>query len=501
MPKTGFHSIFTSPEEKEKEKTEEEKIKEKEEANPFIQRKSLDPENGAKALRISIDSMGDIVEKHYFFFQKFLTRQPTSAFGLHAEELVKLRDVFDASVSSTFHGQIGSKISAIQQQVSTYLTQIGQLTKTLFPMVREIRMMDERLAMYTASLGKEKGDEEARQNEVALKSVWVEVVEQGMQNPNSVYSMATKLGFVTLPDLFFGITPNGKTPEEQQKNLTKILDSMQKEKAFSLKVRNALEKKLVQYYTWKAKTWSEMQHTRRFRIKALKQHYNVIHLYVSWLKPYLTSLKALQMRGDITAPELVAAFETSKLELELLGVMKKGAKFRSCVLIRVTYVTRPELTYAQGGARQVTHGGEVTISIEPYVATQEEIDFYKTYTERTLFQSVSGMEATNFITDVEATLTSLGEDVQAYLKEAEEGKQGKKEETKEAKKASMLEPFSALGKSFRIFVPEFKKKEKKPGKKEAIAAAKEKKEFEKDAAAKAWIIYEVFKKSNGLLAW
>ncbi|HLC22670.1 MAG TPA: hypothetical protein VJJ79_02760 [Candidatus Nanoarchaeia archaeon] len=499
MAKEGFPALFSSPEEKEK--TEEEKWKEKEQANPFIQKKSLDPENGVKALKISIDSIGDTVEKHYFFFQKFLTKHPTSPFGLRAEEIIKLKDVFDASVSSAFHGQIGSKVSAIQQQISTYLTQIGQLTKTIFPMVREIRMMDERLEFYTASLNKDKGDEEARQNEVALKSIWVEVVEQGMQNPNSVYSMATKLGFVTLPDLFFGINPAGKTSEEQKKNLTKILDALQKEKSFSLKVRNALEKKLVQYYTWKDKTWNEMHHTRKFRIKALKQHYNVIRLYVSWLKPYLTALKALQLRGDITAPELVAAFETSKLELELLAVMKKGEKFRSCVLVRITYVTRPELTYGQGGGKQVTHVGEVTISIEPYVATQEEIEFYKTYTERSLFQSMSGVESATFVTDVEAILTSLGEDVQAYLKEAEEGKKEEKKENKEQREG-ILDPFAALGKSFKMFFPQFKKKERKGlTKKEMIAGEKEKKEMEKDAAAKAWVLYEVFKKSNGMLTW
>jgi len=496
MAQGAVHSLFAAGEEKTKEQIEKEKREWQEKNNPFLHHKSLDPKYGVGAMRISMDNMGDSIEKYYFHFQKFFSGHKETSFGSPAKELIKLKDVFDASVSSSFHGQIGTKISAIQQQVSGYLTQIGQLTKSIFPMVREIRMMDERLEFYRKSFSGIKNDPEARQNEVALKSTWIEVVEQGMQNPNSVYSMATKLGFVTLPDLFFGINPHGKTVEEQQKNLTKSLDEITKQQALNFKVRTALEKKLVQYYTWKQKTWQEMHHTWKFRIKNLKQHYNVIHLYVSWLKPYLTSLKALQLKGDISAPELIAAFETSKLELELLAVMAKGKKYNACVLVRFTVVTRPELSYSQGGGRQVLHAGKVDISIEPYAATQEDIDFYKNYTDKELLKYYSGVEV-DMVSDIDLMLKSLGTDVEEYIREAETGE--RKEPKKEEKPVTFFEPFTALIGSFKIFLPE-KPKEKKLTKKEAHAEEQEKKQMGDLASNMAWVAYDVFKKGNGLMA-
>ena len=219
------------------------------------------------AFNLHIENFGGSIEKYYYFFQDFFTKNKETKYGLKPIEFYKLKDVFDAAVSSSFHGQLGTKIGAIQQQVSTYLSQIGQLTKTLLPLVRELRMMDERMQFYTDSFSENSGNETARQSEVALKSTWIEVVEQGMQNPNSIYSMANKIGFVTLPDLFFGVNPHGKDPSEQKKRLHKYLGQMAKEHTLNTRVQNALEKKLVQYYLWKEKTWYEMQHTRKFRLK------------------------------------------------------------------------------------------------------------------------------------------------------------------------------------------------------------------------------------------
>ncbi|MBI5797401.1 hypothetical protein HZA98_00670 [Candidatus Woesearchaeota archaeon] len=505
-------NLFSAPEDESPEAKEKKKKENQEKYNPFLkgpggtkkdeQMKkgmgySIDPKNGSKgALKISIDNMGDSVEKYYYHFQKFFTKHESTAFGIHAEQLYKLKDVFDASVSSSFHGQIGSKVSAMQQQISGYLTQIGQLTKSLFPMVREIRMMDERLEMYKKSFSKNKDDPEARQNEVALKSTWVEVVEQGMQNPNSVYSMATKLGFVTLPDLFFGINPQGESVEEQRKNLARTLDAIAKQQQINFKVRTALEKKLQQYYTWKQKTYEEMHHTWKFRIKNLKQHYNVIRLYMSWLKPYMTALKALQMRGDTSSSEMVSAFETSKLELELLAVLKKGTTYNSCVLVRMTHVTRPELQYGQGGAKQVLHAGQIDISIEPYIATDEDIKWYQKYADKEVLQYYTG-QAVDFSVDIEDILKSLGTDVEEYLREAETGK--RKEEKKETKKEEpFFEPFTAIIGSFKMFLPE-RSKEKRMTSDDRGQAKEELDKLEKKAGDMAWVTYDVFKKSNGMM--
>ncbi len=514
-----LNTLFSTPREKTKDEIEKEKDEWQKLNNPFIWKKNnrlkeygisevLDPVsldgtcagyNGAA--RIIIDDMGGSIEKYYFWYLNgWFGKHEKTTFGTPAKKIYKLKDVFDASVGSSFHGHIGSKVSALQQQVANYLNQIGQLNKSLFPMVREIRLMDERLEFYRNSLDKPEGDEGGRQNEVALKSTWVEVVEQGMQNPNSVYSMATKLGFVTLPDLFFGINPHGKTPEDQIKNLTKILGSMQKEHQFNQKVRDALNKKLTQYYTWKQKTYDEMRHTWKFRIKNLKQHYNVIRLYTSWLKPYLTTLKSLQMKGDVKDPYLISAFETSKLELELLCVMGEeeinGEKYKACVMVRFTSTTRPDLMYGPNQQKQLQHAGIITISVEPYVATQVDIDYYQKYTESEILKMYSGTEI-DLSSDVEAILESLGEDVEEYLREAETGsrKEKKVEESEKKKKIDLFEPFRGVLDSVEMFLPEFEKKKK-------INSSDKTKiqDLAIKSAQRSWLAYEVFKKVHGFLA-
>lgn len=507
--KSFVSSLFSGGEEN---LSEEEKKKNKYEeslkTNPFIKKKSVDPKNGDKRFLLFRDSMSVSIEESYYWVLRFIKgKQPVESFrgkgldaggfGLNALEVYKLKDVFDASVSSSFHGQIGSKISAVQQQVTNTLSQIGQLTKSLFPIVREIRIMDERLEFYRKSFSKEQSDE-ARQNEVALKSTWIEVVEQGMQNPNSVYSMATKLGFITLPDLFFSINPHGETCEEQRKRLSKLLEQISKEHELNDKVRNALEKKLIQYYTWKEKTHIEMQHTWKFRIKNLRQHYNVIRLYMSWLKPYLTTLKQLQMKQDEASPDIVGAFETSKLELELVGdcLESKSKKYHGYLLVRMTYVTRPEMSYTQSGQRQPVHCGRMDIEIEPYVATKEEFEFYKEHTDKEALKYFSGEEV-NMIKDIEEAMKSLGEDVEGYLREAETGTREKKEEKKKEKSEGFFDPFTALIDGFKELLPEFKTKNKNDGE-ETWQDKIEKEEVQGKIAGYAWNLYDIYKKGHGL---
>lgn len=513
MADSGISKLFAAP----IVKTEEEKKKERDllmlDNNPFKLGPGKKPQDSSFGYSVDwldketnvisnhngrfslvIDNMGGGIEKHYYYFTTLFSKNSESGFGFSPKQLLKLKDVFDASVSSSFHGQIGSKIGQVQQQISTYLTQIGQLTKTTLPLVREIRMMEERLEYYKGSFSDDAN--EARQNEVTLKSTWIEVVEGGIQNPNSVYSIATKLGFATLPEIFFGINPSGKTPEEQEKNLHAVIGAMQKDLAFNQKVRDVITKKLVQYYTWKTKTYQEMQHTWKFRIKNLKQHYNVIKLYTSWLKPYLTMLKAMQMESNIKSPYLASAFETSNLQMELLVVIKSDGRWNSCLLVRFNLVTRPELTYVQGGQRQPSHVGVIEISIEPYVANDEEIKWYQEYTDKEVLKRVSGEEI-DFNASVNDILESLGEDVDRYLKEAEFGKEEDKKEKQAGPPIDFFEPFRGLFSSAKIFLPEKSKSGKKS-----------RKEIEKDESDKAkaayfagfvsWIAYDVFKKLNGM---
>ena len=151
------------------------------------------------------------------------------------------------------------------------MANVGNMVKTLFQLIREMRIMEERLEYYGRS---EKGEEAA---EVALKSVWVDMVEGGGKNPGSVIGLAMNVGFVTLPDLFYSIHP--KKIEDVEKEVQKLSES------FNRKVREVLARKLKQYLIWKQKTYQELLVGKKFKLKYLRQHYHVIKIYLNWLRP------------------------------------------------------------------------------------------------------------------------------------------------------------------------------------------------------------------------
>ncbi|MFH1065135.1 MAG: hypothetical protein V1734_01365, partial [Nanoarchaeota archaeon] len=467
--------------EKEKKQMAEEEKEKALKENPLLQNLPVELKNGKGSYNVTVESMGAGLEKYYFWILRFL-KEPAPS-GLGFDNVEKLRDLFDASVTSSFHGHVGSKMSAMQQQAQQYLALIAQLVKTLFPIVRELRITDERLQYYEDSL---KGNESA---EIALKSIWVEVVERGMENPNSVYALATKVGFLTLPDLFFSMNP-----KDGIQGIDAAVKSA-KTNGVNEKVGGVLAKKLYAYYDWKEKTYNEMKHTKQFKVSYLRQHYNSIRLYMNWVRPYLQNIKQLQMRGAANDADIVNAFETSKIYVELMAQKKKDySKYYPLVLVKMTHVTRPELSYTPQGQKQPSHVGRVELEITPFVASQAQIEAYRGSKDR---------EDVELLASVDATMMAIKDDLKKYL-----GEMGEKfgDEKKEEKKpdegifSPFIAMFSGFKELFRLFRPEKKKTS------ESFLGLKEKKQSKKDEAEKekaadfaknmAWLTYDIFKKSN-----
>ncbi len=472
--KKKLFGLFGEPEKPSKEELLEKAKKD----NPLIERKSLDPDKGIKKHLVIIESMTSGLEKYYFQVLRAL-REPKHH-GMGFDDVQKVRDLFDASVTSSFHGHVGTKISAMQQQAQQQLATIGGMLKTLFPIVREIRVMNERLDYYKRSL---EGDENA---EIALKSIWIEVVEQGMQNPNSVYALANKVGYLTLPDLFFRInSKNGL------KGVDEAIKSMRKEASVPVKVIDVVAKKLFSYYNWKEKTYNEMQHTWNFRLKYLRQHYNSIKLYMNWVRPYLQSVQQLQMKGNYNDADLVNAFETSKIYLELLARKKSGFKsYFPVLLVRFNYVTRPELSYTPQGQKQPLHSGRLELEIEPYIATQDQIDAY---------MSQKDGEDIDLLASIDMTMNELKDDLKKYLKEA--GEKFKEDEiaVPKPKKESMIEPFMAMGSGLKelfSFATPPKGLFMGPSRQSLKDDENEKAKAKQAAQFNAWLLYDIFKKTN-----
>jgi len=453
--------------------------------NPLIQDHPLDPKFGSKRHLAVVESMVAGLEKHYFWTLRFLREKPWH--GLGFENVEKIRDMFDASVTSSFHGHVGTKLSAIQQQAQQYMGLIAQIGKSLLAIVREVRIMDERLDYYILSL---KGDESA---EIALKSEWVEKVERGMENPNSVYALATRVGFVTLPDLFFKMNPKNGL-----KGVDAAVSSVRKEGVPS-KVADVLAKKLFSYYNWKEKTQQEMSHTRKWKLNYLRQHYGSMKLYMNWLRPYLQTIRQLQMKGAVNDADLVNAFETSKTYIEILAQKKGNYKhYYPCLLVKMTHVTRPELHYTPQGQKQPIHSGRTEIVIEPYVVTQAQIEAYKWHKDA---------EDVDLLVSIDETMAAIGDDLKKYLMEA--GEKFEEEEAKEEKKKpKQVGPFGALIQGFGDIFSLMKPAKKSDGKsmlglgdrKEARKWDEERKKASILAAELAWTLYDVFKKTNGMYA-
>ncbi len=465
--------------EKEKKKKAAEELEKAKKDNPLIQGKpNVKAKNTNEQYELVVESMGAGLEKYYFWILKFM-REPFPS-GIGFDQIEKIKDLFDASVTSSFHGHVGAKMTALQQQAQQYLALIGQLVKTLFPIIREIRIMDERLQYYDDSL---KGNESA---EIALKSIWVEMVEKGMESPNSVYGLATKVGFLSLPDLFFSINP-----KDGLKGVDAAIKSA-KSSGTNEKVANVLAKKLFAYYDWKEKTYNEMQHTRKFRISYLRQHYNSIKLYMNWVRPYLHNIRQLQMKGNYTDADLVNAFETSKIFVELLAAKKSGfKKYHPVILAKMTYVTRPELSYTPQGQKQPSHVGKVQVLLSPYVVTGAQIEAYK---------GIQDAEDVELLSTIDATMMSIKDDLKKYLTEA--GEKFPEEEKKEEKKHdTAFTPFLSLFSAFKEIFSAFKPAGSMFSSKSVKEARAEEEEKEKAMAMAqnlCWVMYDVFKKVNGM---
>lgn len=447
--------------------------------------------NGTKkGFIIRMDSMQSGVEANYYWILRFMKAEgPHFGMEMSGEEgnIMKLKDLSTAGEASAFWGSLETRRTVQQEKAQQMMMNIGNLVKVTFGMVRELRIIDERLKFYEESY---KGDHSA---EVVLKGVWSDQVEGGPKNPLSVMGMASQLGYATLPDLFFKITP--KTPED----VTKEVDSL---KGINERIKTILKRKLKQFMEWKDKTNKELKTRRQFMLKYLRQHFNSIKVNINWLRPYLRNIRALSQKGSLTDEDIVSAFETNKIEIELLGYKTKYTvtttegydethtfhKYLPALLIQINFVAHPEMAYQKEYQRGAIHLGRTEIRIKPHVTTYKQIEEYKKTMEK---------EDLELLESYMGAVMSLKEELFKYLEEAGEKIE---KEIEEKPKESLLEPFVAI---FKGFGDIFGGKKEVKGKPEVRLSGRQEKQ-EKEAAAStagtlAWTLYDVFKKAHGMI--
>lgn len=431
-----------------------------------------------KRMRIVFESGKSSIEEPYYWVLNHIKQDQAY------HEVDKLVDTLTASENSSIFGVQVQRLNLQQDKAAQYMGTIASMVKNLFQIVREIRIIKERLGHYHGSLdGKKSSD-------IALKGYWVDLVEGGGKSPSSIYGLAQQLGFGTLPDLFFEtMIPEGGDVEEI---VNKRADG------FNRKVREVLMRKLAQFVKWREETRKELESRHKFTLRYLRQHWNTIRMYMNWVKPMLKNIKRLQTSEKYRDnPELLSSMEGSMMEIELLAKKTEIKGYHPVIIAHFMYRTRASMNFNNEYQRGPTHVGRVAITLRAYAWSAKEIEKYKKLKEDEDFEYLGMVDSS-----VEAAMDALGDELRKYLEEAEEEaglpearKQESEEPTKKPQGPGLFEPIGALFGGFRdmarMVVP---KSEAKPKSGSRGAA-------EKAAKGSMWQVYKNFKASHGMMKW
>lgn len=444
---------------------------------------------------IIYDSFTASIEEAYYWVMN------SFKYDLGMGDIEKITDLFSASEHSTFFGVAQQRVGIQQDKVSQFLGSIGKMIKDMFQIVRELRIIDERLELYYRSKKmndfdydnkkweEERNPESESNHEISVKGLYVDMAEGGAKNPASVFGLAQQLQYTTLPDLFFSIHP------ANDREVTEMVDGLE----FNKNVKWVLKRKLVSYLKWKKHTYKELLSRKKFQVRYLRQHWNTIRMYISWVKPYLKNIQ--RMRNDSSkndSAELVSVFEGSLAEIEIVSKYfpVDNKHVMSCVSTHFEYRTSPQMNYTgEGYQRAPLHLGEIKITMRSYGWTQEELDQYR---------QIRQMEDLELALEVEQSLKdamdALGGDVEKYLKEAEqEIEPPAKGDEEEPEKPGLLDPFKDI---WDGFVEPFRSlKPKKKEKKEDPDLGPERSKAIGENKMKMWLTYKNFKKAHRMIQW
>ncbi len=445
--------------------------------------------------RMIVEGFNVSIEEPYFWILDYL--RYFSGFA----QVDKITDVFAAAENSAFFGVSQQRLGLQQDKVSQYLATIGKMVKELFQLVRELRILDERLGYYYDSYTISKSSESA---EITLKGIWIDQVEQGAKNPASVYGMSREVQFTTLPDLFFSTHPR------KQEDVDEVVERDRGQ--FNRKVREVVKRKLRTFLAWKEHTFEELKNRRVFTLKYLRQHYEIIKMYMAWVKPYLKNIQRLHMdQSMMQTPDMLVAFETSMIEVEILArkgrsvSLKSGAaNMNQVVLVNFLFRTRPEMNYQQEGyQRGPLHIGRVSINLRAYAWTDEQVSNYKRLRDLEDFRLLEMIDSS-----VKAAMDALGDELMRYLAEAGDDvnparPKGTPVSKNSSKSIQINSPFKSLRGILRASF--LKQAAAKPsgetGREDAFKIDLARSTARSSVKSAMWTIYHHFKKHHGMLNW
>jgi len=181
-------------------------------------------------------------------------------------------------------------------------------------------------------------------------------------------------------------------------------------------------------------------------------------MYISWVKPYLKTVKRLTMnQQQLESPDLISAFESSMTEIEILAKKPYKGDIWQVILGTFKYRTRPAMQFRVEYQQGPVHVGRIEITLRAYGWTTQQIESYKRMKEDEELELLGLIDK-----DLKDAMDSFSEEIQSYLAEAgeiedeEKSKDRKKEIITEMTGFTAGDPFIALFKGFgELFGPLF----------------------------------------------
>ncbi|MDD5182490.1 MAG: hypothetical protein PHC66_04995 [Candidatus Nanoarchaeia archaeon] len=444
------------------------------------------------------ESFGPSVEPKYFWVIDFL-RVMQYKIEKHWEKM-------GASVVSQFFGEMSTRRQFLERRGMEIMATINTVVKTIINLLYDLRELDRRLQTYDQLKAEDPKDVESA--EYSLKRVWMDEVDV-RKGGASINNMAQKgLEFITMRDAFM-IAKTAKNVDELELND---------------RVKRILKMRLDEYEKWKTESNSELHMRRRVEKAYLKSEVDSLKLYSQWARPYLKAAQQLQFEDiDIKDQDLIQAFDQNFLEIkvrgynemrlkdlfEKRGIPRKitppatwteekkkayldeqlGPAIYDVAEVTFRYRTKPALvSQSQQGGGAYRHLGKLNIVFESYLLTKEDYELLERQEQGEAMDFIEGM--------TKESLDAMRVDIDRYLNEEDEKEEGKAAEAKKPGKPIIDEFFGMFGgggggkgllAGFNLF--------NKAKYAQTLLTARKK------VADRAFNVYDIFKKSQGLLSF
>jgi hypothetical protein len=377
------------------------------------------------------DSASETLEPVYFFVLDLM-----DDFGLNPQKLI---DNFSSSPGSGHFGELGQRMSVMQQQASKILGDINTVLRSVLNVIYDLKEFRMRLQVYD-DLKTDKKDAAT----LSLKQLWMDKVD-ALKGNSSLKAMALgQAGFQSLIDAFLFVK-NVKDVDELDLNE---------------RVKRILRPRIQEFNTWVRESGEELRKRYDLEKNYLRSQVNSLQLYSRWAKPYLIAAQKLEMKETKSA-DLINTFNTILLELTLFGKQKISLRdapqdlqkiekklkrsYYGCVLVDFYYRGIPQRIKEQS---HFAFGGKATITFKAYALNDDELKKLESEIEKSDVGDVlSLIEGTT-----SESLDRLRNDINDFLEEKPT------EEEKKEKPKDTSNPFLAL---FGVYEKKEKTKEKK----------------------------------------